>query len=289
MAEGDEGRTSPPNEKPFFAIDDEASTGASSPPPTSLFMGSLDTSVSTASSPPPAQLTGDVSVLSGGHAFTLPEVAQKQGMQWGQFFLGMGLPFVVIIVMMFILGFAESRDDYTDYWRYETINAMSEDNSTFEFSIEPEEDEYPDGVYQPMQELADQSLTIRIEAYGGQMSRTDVYQYNYSNGDSKTIGYYEPSNGTVFFQLDGASAESLMFEINYIDQDYYHGGDNNLVVEIVEGAFCMLPFIYVGAIITSFVKGRKSLGYGLITAFPLAFVVLPALFFILLVIAFGGL
>jgi hypothetical protein len=166
---------------------------------------------------------------------------------------------------------------------------MSEDNSTFEFSIEPGEDEFPDGVYHLMQEMPDQSVRINIEAYGEQTSRGNVYQYNYSNGDSVIIGYYDPLNGTVFFKLDDASAESLIFEINYVDQDYYYGGDNDFVVEIVEGAFCMLPFVYIGAIIASFVKGRKSLGYGLITALPLGFVVLPALFFILLVIAFGGL
>lgn len=286
MAEGDDGEASPSNEKPFFAIDEDKSTGASSPPPTSLFMGSLDPSVSTPPSSPPTQLTGDVSVLSGAQTFTLPHVAPKQGMQWGQYFLGLFIPYGIVIVMIFILGFSES--DWDDNWRYETISVTSEDNSTFEFSLEPREDEYIDGIYYYGDTL-DASIDISINAWGEVTSRTDVYQYNYSSGEETVIGYYDPTNRTVFFQLDNVTTEWMNFEISYVDQDWYNGEDGNLLAEVIEGMFCTLPFIYVGAIIASFVKGKKSLGYGLLTALPLSIVLGPALFFILLLIAFGGL
>ena len=288
MAEGGDEEANPSNEKPFFAIDEDKSTGSSSPPPTSLFMGSLDASVSTPSSPPPSQLTGDVSVLSGAQTFTVPHVDPKQGMQWGQYFLGLFLPFGIVIAMIFILGVVESQTDYDNYWRYDLIEVTSEDNSTFEFSIEPKEDEFPDGAYNYGGEDG-QYIDIYIEAYPELTSKTVVYQYNYSNNERIDIGYYDPSNGTVFFQLDNISAESMNFEIGYIDQDYYYSGQQNQASEIIETIFCMLPFIYIAAIIASFVKGKKSLAYGLLTALPASIVIGPALFFILLIIAFGGL
>ncbi|MCH1537099.1 MAG: hypothetical protein L7S48_01645 [Candidatus Poseidonia sp.] len=288
MAEGGDEEANPSNEKPFFAIDEDKSTGSSSPPPTSLFMGSLDASVSTPSSPPPSQLTGDVSVLSGAQTFTVPHVDPKQGMQWGQYFLGLFLPFGIVIAMIFILGVVESQTDYDNYWRYEIIDVTSEDNSTFEFSIEPREDEFLDRVYNYGDDAYDQEFYVSIEAYPELTSKTDVYQYDDSNGRIN-IGYFDPSNGTVFFQLDNYSAESMAFEIEYIDQDYYYTGYDGQASEIIETIFCMLPFIYIVAIIASFVKGKKSLAYGLLTALPASIVIGPALFFILLIIAFGGL
>lgn len=291
MAEGDEVKSDPSEGRPFFEIDEEASNPSASTPPTPLFMGSLGTSnsIPVEHTATPTQLTGDVSVLSGSQTFSLPQIPEKQGMQWGQYFLGLFLPFGIVIVMIVILGLVESQTDYDKYWRYEVTEVTSEDNSTFEFSIEPREDEFLDRVYNLGNDAYEQDFSVFIDAYPEQTSKTDVYQYDYSNNERIDIGYYDPSNRTVFFQLDNFSAESMAFEIEYIDRDHYYYGDQNQPVEIIETIFCMLPFIYIVGIIASFMKGKKSLGYGLLTALPASIVIGPALFFIFLIIAFGGL
>ncbi len=290
MAEGDEVKSDPSEGRPFFEIGEEASNPPASTPPTPLFMGSLGTSnsIPVEHTATPTQLTGDVSVLSGSQTFSLPQIPEKQGMQWGQYFLGLFIPFGIVIVMIVILGLVESQTDYDNYLRYENIEVTSEDNSTFEFSIEPTEDEFLDGVYN-YDGTYDQDFYVYVVVYPEETSKTDVYQYGYSNSEQIEIGYYDPSNGTVFFQLDNLSAESMAFEIGYIDRDHYYYGDQNQPVEIIETIFCMLPFVYIVGIIASFMKGKKSLGYGLLTALPVSIVIGPALFFIFLIIAFGGL
>ena len=49
----------------------------------------------------------------------------------------------------------------------------------------------------------------------------------------------------------------------------------------MDDAFCLLPLVGIVAIIISFARGNKSLGYGLITSASIPFV-LGAFFFILL-------
>ena len=53
-------------------------------------------------------------------------------------------------------------------------------------------------------------------------------------------------------------------------------------------AFCLLPVIHLIATITAFVKGKRSLGWGLVTSAFVGVVIIPLLFFLLLALAFGA-
>jgi hypothetical protein len=57
--------------------------------------------------------------------------------------------------------------------------------------------------------------------------------------------------------------------------------------EIIEGIFCMMPLVYVGAIIFSFVKGKSALGWGLLSS-SLVSILLFVGFIALLILSLGG-
>ncbi len=111
-----------------------------------------------------------------------------------------------------------------------------------------------------------------------------IYQTNESNyrsGDAN-IGTYHVANQTMVFALEDASAEFISIELSYIDERFEYQENP------VGMAFCLLPVIHLIATITAFVKGKRSLGWGLVTSAFVGVVLIPLLFFLLLALAFGA-
>jgi hypothetical protein len=293
MAE--EEATPPPTEteKPFFAIDAEdlanAST-ASSPPPTPMVMGTLGGD-STNSTPQEAnpwggstpQLSGNVMASSGQQMFTVPGVSQKERFRWGQFFIGLATPFAVFIIVAMIGNAVDPSWD--DAYRFEVITVESQDGVNFEYQLQPESDEvfnyFTTG-------FDDEESYVYISCWGEpfedeQNNIVVTQQTDYRREVS--IGQYYPSNQTIAFTLSEGSADRLDFAIEYVDADLEDKEER--ATTYFDTVFCLLPLGFIVATGTSFVKGNRALGYGLLTSLFLGVVGGPLLFLLVLLLAFG--
>jgi hypothetical protein len=101
------------------------------------------------------------------------------------------------------------------------------------------------------------------------------------------VGEYTQDNHTIWFSTDSHNINEIEFEFefydraleNELDDEYMGGGD------MVDTFFCLMPLIGIGAIVISFVRGNKSLGYGLITSISIPLFL--GAFFLMLLLMFG--
>lgn len=290
MAEQDPPSPSSSGEKPFFAIDAKDvsdASGESTAPPTPQLMGSLGENDTAASAPtnawgaPTPLLSGDIAPMSGHQVFVTPQPNQNQGFQWRQFFIGLFVPFAVFGVVAILAAALEP--DWEDPWRYDTIRAESEDAVNYSVQASPTEYERFESAFALVEH---EGHTIYINVWNDYDSMTStVYQMNESNdrASESAVGTYHVENQTMVFALEDASAEFMMIELSYVDERFEYEENP------VGLAFCLLPFIHLTATITAFAKGKRSLGWGLVTSAFVGVFVLPVLFFLLLVLAFGAL
>lgn len=99
------------------------------------------------------------------------------------------------------------------------------------------------------------------------------------------IGELTSSNETLWFIPNGDELPSYSVNIQTYDRELDESLSNQ--DEIVEGIFCMMPLVYIGAIIFSFVKGKNALGWGLLSS-SLFSILLFFGFIVLLILSFGG-
>ena len=289
MAEDDTPSPSSSGEKPFFAIDakdvSEAS-GESTVPPTPQMVGSLGANNTATSAPtnawgaPTPQLTGDITTMSGQQVFVTPQPSNNEGFRWGQFFFGLFVPFAVFGVVSILAAALEP--EWEDPWRYETVRAESEDAVNYSVQVSPTEYERFESAFGLIEH---EGHTIYINVWNEYDSMTStIYQTNESNyrSDDTNIGTYHVANQTMVFALEDASAEFISIELSYIDERFEYQENP------VGMAFCLLPVIHLIATITAFVKGKRSLGWGLVTSAFVGVVLIPLLFFLLLALAFGA-
>tara|TARA_B100000003_G_C10918020_1_gene366131 strand:+ start:143 stop:1030 length:888 start_codon:yes stop_codon:yes gene_type:complete len=294
MAEDDAPTPIAGDEKPFFAIDAEDLTEAQSsdsavtpPPPQPMMIGALgDTGGQPASGGqawgvPTSQLTGDITAFSGQQMFAIPPIQKKKGFEWGQFLLGLFVPFVVFGILAVIVGVSESN--YEDPWRLETIRAESDDGISYSLEISPMPNERVEYAWSEF-EYDGYSYSINFWTTYGATTST-IYQTNQS-GDwrEEAIGTFYQENQTMAFELDNASAEFLMIDLEFLNTEIADGNQN----ELLEMGFCLLPIGWLVATIASFVKGKRSLGWGLLTSAFVGVFLLPLLAFLLLVLALGA-
>ena len=131
MAEDDAPTPIAGDEKPFFAIDAEDLAGAQSSDPRRH-----GTTSSTDDDrrfgrygwtrhrywAPTSQLTGDITAFSGQQMFAIRPNEKKKGFEWGQFLLGLFVPFVVFAIFGgYRWVYQGGESNYEDPWRYETI------------------------------------------------------------------------------------------------------------------------------------------------------------------------
>ena len=133
------------------------------------------------------------------------------------------------------------------------------------------------------------------------MGAYEGYQYecshSYSDADKKiyeikenewngevVVGEYTQNNHTIWFTIDSHNTSEMDFEFEFydralqdeLDYEYMDGGG-----DMVDTFFCLMPLLGIVAIVISFARGNKSLGYGLITAASIP-LVLGGLFLMLL-------
>ena len=293
MAEDDAPTPIAGDEKPFFAIDAEdlaeaqsSDSAATPPPPQPMMIGALgDTGGQSASGgqawgAPTSQLTGDITAFSGQQTFAIPPIQKKKGFEWGQFLLGLFVPFVVFAIFAVILGVAESN--YEDPWRYETIRAESDDGVSYSLEISPMPNEQVEYAWSEFEHEGNFYSINFWTTYG--TTTSTIYQTNQS-GDwrEEAIGTFYQANQTMAFELDNASAEFLMIELEYLNTEIVGENQN----ELLEMGFCLLPIGWLVATIAAFVKGKRSLGWGLLTSAFVGVFLLPLLAFLLLILALG--
>ena len=294
-------------DKPFFAIEAEdfveAPANPSAPsdaPPNVMMVGSLggagfptvdpgstnQTTTNAWGSPEP-QLTGDVPAFSGQTMYSVPNMAQKTGFRWSQFFLGLFVPFVALMLLFVVEG--AIQEDWDDVYRDGEFILNSEDNRTFETTLLPRSNEFIDSLW--ASHYTDDGVEITVSGWSSWESDepSSIYQYTYANGDYNEyeIGTYYPGNNTVYFVLENVEINRINLYVEYVDINEMDRAESGL--DIGDFLFCLLPIAYVVGTIAAFVKGNKALAYGLLTALPVGIVLFPVLFFLLLIFAFGGL
>jgi hypothetical protein len=271
--------TSDSANKPFFAIDAEDlgdSTASSAPsaalPPTPVMMGTL--SGAATSSEPHAQesmnpwgsvtpqMTGNVANINGMFPLQAPAEAVKSAFRWGQFFLGLFLPWMVFIGTVVIAeALDETQDPYPDFSRSVWV------------SMEPDEN----GWYHPYDVEWQNNGKVVQESPG-----TRDYL------EEEVIGEYTESNQTVWFKTNESTAPTTHdVEIFYYDEvasDAYWEEQNANFDALDSFLFCGGPLLFIVGTIAAFVKGNKGLGIGLLCSIPMSVLMGPFMFFLLLLL-----
>lgn len=323
MAEEADTTSSSDEDKPFFAIDAEdvaeataaatatatvtASSSTTPQPPQPMMLGTLSNPATTPApisdaSPqmsaaegemkanpwgaPTPQLTGDINAMNGQGMFVMPtaDPQQPERFRWSQFFAGLFLPFIVLVV--FGVGAAALEPDYQDPWRYETVELEGQDGTIFQYQLTPTSNEYFESMWT---EFEHEGEWYRISCYvdyyyndGNSGGEIPVHQMSQETYNEVEIGSYYSSNQTLWFSLSNISVDSLTVEIEYVDEDIY-----NDTMGLSDGVFCFLPLAFVVGTIVAFVRGNRAFGFGMLTSLSLM-VILPFLLVFLLILAFSG-
>ena len=283
MAEEDVRTDTDADSKPFFAIDAEDIAKASadtSPAPTPVMIGSFGGASPQSGEPQTGawgtsapQLTGNINAQQPQHVFNAPQPYQKQGIRWGQFFLGLTVPLAVLFVMALIEStFLEW--DYDEAWRLENRVVESTDGQTYEVQFEPLQDERVEAFWASFE---DQNDTVEINCWHSYSDNgSDVLQYK-NGGRETAIGVFYSSNNTAFFQLENVTAEEFTLEVEYYTPvSEYQPPPGSAAYDFV---CCLLPFAYIFGIVGAFATGRKALGFGMMSSSLV--IILPFALFII--------
>ena len=314
MAE-EETPSSSNDDKPFFAIDAEdvaeaaaaatsaaPSSAATPQPPQSIVLGTLNNPNSTAESTfvsgsegevkanplgaATPQLTGDINAMTGQGMFAAPMLVPeaKKKFRWGQFFIGLVAPPLILFVVSVGTGVLEP--EYDDFWRYETVELSGQDGTVFEHQVAPASDEFMQHIFT---EFGDQGNNYIIQcdtdyyANGaGTNEEFPVFQSSQEGNYAAEIGSFFPSNQTLWFSLWNASTDSLLVEIEYVNEEYYEDD-----MGFSDGVFCLLPLAFIAGTVAAFVRGNRGLGFGMLTSLGLM-VLIPFLFLFFILLAFSG-
>ena len=290
------GDNSPPEQqKPFWdsAQAQEGTTPAQSEPqtvsvPQGQIMGNLAQQPQThfsATVNNPAQYSSASSIASG---YDMTE--QKAGMNWKQFAIGFFAPIIIMILLSTLSEVA--NEDWDDRWdevyQMEMIT-MSSDNGTFTHTFD--------------ERIADDQMQINW------CSSTDLYgEYEYycnhsyqngaeiieiievrTNGEGETVvGEYNEQNHTIWLTTDSHSIDEMGFEFEFYDRALEmelddSGGSGD---DMIDTFFCLIPLAGIVAIVISFARGNKSLGYGLIASVSIPIVMGVLVLMLLLMFGF---
>ena len=215
---------------------------------------------------------------------------KKQGMNWGQFAIGFFAPIAIMMILTVISDI--SNDGWDDKWddvhKMEMIT-MSSDNGTFTHTFSEEVTEYDRFEVNWCYSMSDlEEYEYRCDwDWSSESSDRDIIEVKiYGRESEVVVGEYTQHNRTIWFSTDSHNSNEIEFEFEFIDralqdelEDEYSDGD------MADTFFCLMPLIGIGATVISFVRGNKSLGYGLITAMSIPF--LLGAFFLMLLLMFG--
>ena len=237
-----------------------------------------------AQAPPPMTITlsGSVSeFVSTGYDSVAPPPKGK--MQWKQFFLGLFLPYAVGLVVVLLFFLAEEAFD--PYAFEERVIKVNEDGY-FVQELPTSGTMNLDDCYNNAPYPTNFSLSCPYDNnIDGQPGDSWAIQESVRDqqgdfGPPVDIGAYSPSNSTIWFKLSDSSVEEVHIALEFHDPEI----DDMFVFNALETSVCFLPFIYIGAVIFAFMKQKKSLGIGLLSALG-AYLALLGLLVLFLIIA----
>ena len=302
--------TSDSANKPFFAIEAEdlGDSTASSPPSTALppapvMMGTL--SGAATSSEPHAQesmnpwgsvtpqMTGNVANINGMFPLQAPAEAVKSAFRWGQFFLGLFLPWMVFIGTVVIAeALDETQDPYPDFSRSVWVSMEPDENGWYVQSVDRTQGESMEFFFN--------SEYINDTDWSNVYCWYHPYDVEWQNNgkviqespgtrdylEEEVIGEYTESNQTVWFKTNESTAPTTHdVEIFYYDEvasDAYWEEQNANFDALDSFLFCGGPLLFIVGTIAAFVKGNKGLGIGLLCSIPMSILMGPFMFVLLL-------
>lgn len=289
----DTGDNSPPEQQePFWgsAQSQEGTTPPQSVPqtasvPQGQIMGNLAQQPQThfsATVNNPAQSTyiGSSPSITSGYDMT----EQKAGMNWKQFAIGFFAPIVIMMLLTTLSEIANEDWDvrWDDVHRVEMVT-MSSDNGTFTHTFDQEFTD--NGRF-----VANWCYSIDTyeghDYYCGHPGFEIIEDRNDGSGQT-VVGEYNEQNQTIWFTTDSHSIDEIIFEFEFKDRELEmelneSGGGGDMV----DTFFCLMPLAGVVAIVISFARGNKSLGYGLITSVSIPIVLGGLMLMLLLMFGF---
>lgn len=294
----DTGDNSPPEQQePFWgsAQSQEGTTPTQSAPqtasvPQGQIMGNLAQQPQThfsATVNNPAQSTyiGSSPSITSGYDMT----EQKAGMNWKQFAIGFFAPIVIMMLLTTLSEIANEDWDvrWDDVHRVEMVT-MSSDNGTFTHTFS---DVILDNGRFEVNWCNSMNWEDEYEYHCdwdyNSKGDKDIIEMNNNGRESRVVGEYTQHNRTIWFSTDSHSIDEIEFEFEFKDRELEmelneSGGGGDMV----DTFFCLMPLAGVVAIVISFARGNKSLGYGLITSVSIPIVLGGLMLMLLLMFGF---
>jgi len=305
--EGEEGAGMPNDgEKPFFAITSEdvarASEGSESTSVESPQSGEAEDKPSTTSAPAnpwgaPMLEKESVKTSAGPSTRRTKDETSPQSMTSNDddkaltlgFFLGLFLPLIIVGgCMTFALsGYTPTDDDDEPRFAIRENVPHRGDNQTFEFRAIPRDGERVDGIWctliSPDDEMVSYVFLDGYGEYGEPNSMLQVQEEQQQEGQEdgpsgeppKAIGKYYPSNNTVFFKLDGATAGEMnciefIFVPEINDEETNSTGLGSVLLLLVA-----LGAVYFVSIVVAYHTEAENLLWGLCIAYPVGLATIP--------------
>lgn len=310
MSDDESSVTSDSPKKPFFAIDPEElgdstapSVSPTTPPIAPMMMGTL-TGGATPSDPQvqenmnpwgsaTAQMTGNVANINGMFPLQVPAEAVKSAFRWGQFFLGLFLPWVVFIGVVIIGGsLDETQDQHPDFSRSVSVSMEPDENGWYVQSVDRTQGESMDFFFDTeyINDTAWTSVYCSYHPYDVEWQNNGkvVQESSGTRGylEQEVIGEYTENNQTVWFKTNESTAPTTHdVEIFYYDEvasDAYWEEQYSNFDMVDSFLFCGGPLLFIVGTIAAFVKGNKGLGIGLLCSIPMSVIMLPFMFVLLL-------
>ena len=257
-------------------------------------------------SPPQAQMVGNLGQQQSTHfSATVNNSAQyssvasitsgydmsekKKGMNWGQFAIGFFAPIVIMILLTILSDVGNDSDVANERWdevyRMEMIT-MSSENGTFTHTFDGEVTENGRFVVNWCNSLDwNEGYDYNCQwksARGDDRNIVETYNDDWEN--QVVVGEYTQHNHTIWISTDSHNSNDLEFEFEFYDraleEELYDLGEGG--GDMIDTFFCLMPLAGIVAIVISFAKGNKSLGYGLIASVSIP-IVLGGLMLTLLV------
>ena len=298
-------------EKPFFAITSEdvaraseasESTSVENPSP-----GEVEDEPSTTSAPAnpwgaPMQEKKSVKTSAGPSTRRTKDGTSPQSMTSNDddkaltlgFFLGLFLPLIIVGgCMTFALsGYTPTDDDDEPRLAFLDNVPHQGDNQTFEFRANPRDGERVGYIWCLLISPDDEMVSyVFLDGYGeyGEpnsmlQEQAEQQQEGQEDGPSgeppKAIGKYYPSNNTVFFKLDGATAgEMNRIEFIFVPDIDEETNSNEETNSIGLGSVLLLlaglGAVYFVSIVVAYHTEAENLLWGLCIAYPVGLATIP--------------
>ena len=213
---------------------------------------------------------------------------KKKGMNWGQFTIGFFAP---IVVMMLLTGISEfGNGDWDDRWddvhKMEMIT-MSSDNGTFTYTFSEEVTDYGRFEVNWCNSMNwENEYEYHCDWDYNSEGDKDIIEVKNNGRESRVVGEYSQDNHTIWFSTDSDSIDEIEFEFEFKDRELEmeldeSGGGGDMV----DTFFCLMPLAGIVAVVISFARGNKSLGYGLIASVSIPIILSGS--FLILLLLFG--